>query len=210
MIINKMVTFNQMANQAVELGYITITLDEHGDDAEVSIIDYDFEHIKFWNMLCAYRDQHSCKSYAPMIGEKDLCDLAQKAKVDPTLNEELKSAFLEEEYDYDETREIANALWEESNRDLPSCTYEYERIETLLFLNKEYDTVMTRMDNLEGDGTLQHVSPNDEDWLLANERFLLLIGQIRYVEARITAIIAIPPLPTKILPTIYNTDGEGH
>jgi len=93
-----MIKFEQMAHEAAELGYIAITLDEHGDDAEVSIIDYDFAHVRFWDMLCKYRDQHSCISYAPIISQVDLCALAQKAKVDPTLNQELHSAFVEEEY----------------------------------------------------------------------------------------------------------------
>ena len=93
-----MIKFEQMAHEAAELGWIIVTLDEHGDDAEVSIIDYDFAHVKFWNMLCSYRDQHECKSYAPIISQNDLCALAQKARVDPSLNEELHSAFVEEEY----------------------------------------------------------------------------------------------------------------
>jgi hypothetical protein len=93
-----MIEFKQMAKQASELGWIIITLEEHGENAEPSIIDYHCEHDNFWEMLCEYRDQHNCKSYAPIISERDLCALAQKAKADPSLNEELHSAFVEEEY----------------------------------------------------------------------------------------------------------------
>ena len=93
-----MIKFEQIAYEAAELGWIIITLDEHGDNAEPSVIDYDFAHVRFWDMLCQYRDQHKCESYAPIISEYDLCALAQKARVDPSLNKELHSAFVEEEY----------------------------------------------------------------------------------------------------------------
>ena len=93
-----MVEFKQMAFAAAELGWVIITLKEHGEEAEVSYDIYDEKRVKFWDLLCKYRDQHSCISYAPIISQMDLCALAQKARVDPSLNEELHSAFVEEEY----------------------------------------------------------------------------------------------------------------